>query len=359
MKFLAKITLIALIFILIRVSPVFAELPRFEAKPKEEKINQTGDKKPELTLRQFLLEYDANLLERKKSKFFYEFYWNPYPPKEEFYIYDWRTRESENEWAKGEIRKDAMEIFLYSAEKFLGRIQWFKELERMYGGLSSVEVETNSGGRTDVRLPSTKRPVDNIDLAIRTLEKEIAHLEKIDDPSVQSKKLELKENIETLKRNREKNRKFYAKFRIISSGSIAEDINSYRLNITPELKLNFWGFDSAISYELPFDIQMKSFAGNNALKFNMQKRLFGVNWWANYYTQKEGRFNIVELGGEKSVRGYNLRVNQGLIDFGDDMNKTSLSAETVLYKKYSVGLNGNYDWKNNSSGANFFLKFKF
>lgn len=352
-------------FVAACVSPAFAELPRFEAKQTEEKISQAGkgtfdvsDKKPELSLRQFLLEYDQNLLERKKSKFFYEFYWNPYPTKEELFL-DWRTRESENEWAKNEIKKDATEIFLYTSEKFLGRIQWFKELERMYGGLSSVEVETNSGGKTDVRLPSTKRPVDNIDLALKTLEKEIAHLEKIDDPSVQSKKLELKENIEALKKNREKNRKFYAKFRINSSGSIAEDINNYRLNVTPELKLNFWGFDSAISYELPFDIQMKSFAGNNALKFNMQRRLFGVNWWTNYYTQKESRFNIIELGGEKIVRGYNLKLNQELVDFGNDMNKTTLSAEAVLYKKYSVGLNGNYDWANNSSGTNFFLKFKF
>ena len=164
--------------------------------------------------------------------------------------------------------------------------------------------------------------------------------------------------IEALKKNREKNRKFHAKFRIHTSGSIAEDVNNYRFNITPELKLNFWGFDSTISYELPLDIQMKSFAGNNALKFNAQKRLFGANWWINYYTQKESRFNIVELGGEKSVRGYNLRINQAF-DLDGDTNKTSLSAETVLYKKYGLGLNGNYDWINNSNGANFFIKFKF
>ncbi|MEK7123524.1 MAG: hypothetical protein AAB851_01365, partial [Patescibacteria group bacterium] len=121
MKFLTKISLIAFIFIAVRVSPVFAELPRFEAKPNEEKTNPANEeKKPELSLRQFFLEYDKNLADRKKSKFWYEFYWNPYPPKEELHIYDWRTREIENEWAKQEARKDATEIFLYTAEKFLG-----------------------------------------------------------------------------------------------------------------------------------------------------------------------------------------------------------------------------------------------
>lgn len=359
MKFSAKITLIALIYILIRVSPAFAELPRFEAKPKEEKNPAAEEKKPELSLKQFLLEYDKNLLERKKSKFWYEFYWNPYPQKEEFYVYDWRTREIENEWAKQEIKKDVTEIFLYSAEKFLGRIQWFKELERMYGGLSSVEIETNSGGQTDVRLPSTKRPADNINLAIRTLEKEIDNLEKTDDPAAQKKKLELKENIETLKRNREKSQKFYAKFQINTfGGGGTDDINNYRFNVSPELKLNFWGFNSVISYELPLDIQMKSFAKGNALKINTQKMLFGVNWWANYYTQKDGHFNFVELGGEKSVAGYDFKINQAF-DLDGDANKTSLSAETVLYKKYGLGLKGDYDWTNGATGANFFLKFKF